>query len=166
MERLKRLSEEQALLLDDWPTMDALEAALKDMWHPDDYENRGWDKESRHEADVFREAVTLLREASSLALCTLRERKPRGRPRGTGWEWEYFSDRMLKLLRHVRAAGGRLTLDKNTNSGTLLQANSLLESVLPADYWPCRPAFSWFSRVKRLDKKMPDLDPFERILFP
>ena len=165
LKRLKRLSEEQALLLDHGEVMNALRSALKGMWHPDDYERRGL-LEGYDEEAVFREAVALLCEASSLAISRLQSRPPRGRPSGMGWEWEYFSERMLELLQQVRAAGGRLTVDKNTNSGTLLEAYSLLESVLPANYWPCRPANSWFARVKKLDRKMPDRDTFERILLP
>jgi hypothetical protein len=163
LKRLKCLSEEQALLLDHPETMHVLKIALTRMWHPDDYERRGLLR-GYDEAAVFREAVAVLCEASSLALTIFQTKKRRGRPSGMGWEWEYFSEQMLELLQKVRAAGGRLTLDKNTNSGTLLEAHSLLVSVLPADDWPRRPPISWFVRVKKLDRKMPDQDTFARIL--
>jgi hypothetical protein len=118
----------------------------------------------------FPEEIKELAELSSEALTFLRAGpppKPRGRPRRGAFS-TIFSDSLaeftLYLLLDVRAAGGRLTLDKNAGTGTLVKALELLRPYVPPRSIPNRLPLSTLARVKALDKKIATgPDPIENI---
>jgi hypothetical protein len=84
-------------------------------------------------------------------------RSPRARPRGRpakgslAFSFHLFT---LELLWDVRAAGGRLTLDKNMATGTLLEALRLLRPYLPPGFVPIALPLSTLAGLKALDKKI------------
>lgn len=81
--------------------------------------------------------------------------RPRGRPRRGSllYSLQLFT---LDLLWDVRAAGGRLTLDKNMARGTLLEALNLLRPYLPPRFVPIELPLSTLAGLKALDKKIAD----------
>jgi hypothetical protein len=80
--------------------------------------------------------------------------RPRGRPRGKPNGGLYLPRFVLHFLRDVRAAGGRLTLDKNEGTGTLVDALVLLRPYLPPNFIPNKLPLSSLANVKALDKKI------------
>ena len=60
----------------------------------------------------------------------------------------------LRLLWDVRAAGGRLTLDKNSGKGTLPETLELLSPHLPPGFIPRVLPLSTLARMKALEKKL------------
>ncbi len=64
----------------------------------------------------------------------------------------------LRFLWDVRSGGGHLTLDKNTRSGTLALALTLLRPHLPPGLIPPALPFSSLSWVKALDGKLANAD--------
>jgi len=58
------------------------------------------------------------------------------------------------LLWDVRAAGGRLTLDKNSGKGTLPETLELLSPHLPPGFIPRVLPLSTLARMKALEKKL------------
>jgi hypothetical protein len=60
----------------------------------------------------------------------------------------------LRLLWDVRAAGGRLTLNKNSGTGTLPKTLSLLAPHLPPGFVPNVLPLSTLASIKALDKKL------------
>jgi hypothetical protein len=82
---------------------------------------------------------------------------PRGRPRRGTFSQIYSSsltEFTLNLLLDVRAAGGRFTLDKNTGTGTLVEALALLRPHMRPGLIPNKLPFSTLARVKALDQKI------------
>jgi hypothetical protein len=83
-------------------------------------------------------------------------RRPAGRPSSDGLGFA-VSNRLLRFTLHllwdVRAAGGRLTLDKNMRKGTLPEALKLLSPCLPPGFVPDELPLSTLQRVKALDQK-------------
>jgi hypothetical protein len=121
-----------------------LKSALSRLWRPDDFEMRGWNTDQEEEA--LKETVALLVEVSREAL------ENSGEPCDSGFDPEEpFCAFVLRLLEKVRAAGGRLTLNKNLNSGSMLETIPLLRSVFPADFMPKSVPILWLSRLKKLD---------------
>jgi len=60
----------------------------------------------------------------------------------------------LNLLLDVRAAGGRLTFDKNSGTGTLVKALELLRPRARPGLIPNVLPMSTLARVKALDQKI------------
>ena len=92
--------------------------------------------------------------------------KRRGRPLQYGLADPFgansFSAFVLCLLWDVKAAGGRLTLDKNSESGSFISALELLRPHLPAGFIPRVLPFSTLARLKALDQKTADIfDPLD-----
>jgi hypothetical protein len=89
---------------------------------------------------------------------------PRGRPRHGAFSIHFSGslvEFVFRLLLDVRAAGGRLTLDKNASKGTLLDALTLLRPHLPPKFLPSILPLSTLARVKALDQKIASIaDPF------
>jgi hypothetical protein len=56
--------------------------------------------------------------------------RPRGRPKGAKGD-PVFQGIVANLLHIVRAAGGRLTLNRKTSNGTLIDSIELLRGCLP-----------------------------------
>jgi hypothetical protein len=81
------------------------------------------------------------------------ERRPRGRPRGKPSDTANLGEFVLCFLWDVRAAGGRLTLDKNAAKGSLVEALSVLRPYLPQNFIPNRLPVSTLANIKVLDKK-------------
>jgi hypothetical protein len=126
-----------------------------------------WAKEAEwprleREIDQTRKAILKVVEMSEQALVFLKKRQRRvGRPRNNlerFWQ-DNFRVFVIRLLRHVRAAGGHLTLDKNTRTGTLVDALCLLRPHLPPGTIPNAPSMSVLVRLKQLDKKIAILWP-------
>jgi hypothetical protein len=82
-------------------------------------------------------------------------RRPKGRPALRGFSRPFghgsFNQFVLRLLWDVRAAGGRLTLDKNLGTGTLIDALNLLRSYLPPHLVPRKLPSGTLGRIKVLD---------------
>ena len=72
----------------------------------------------------------------------------RGRRPGTVKNW-VFAAFVVKLRRAVRAAGGRLGLQKNINKGALLEAIKILAPHLPDGFVPKRRSASTLQRIIR-----------------
>ncbi len=64
---------------------------------------------------------------------------------------------ILFLLWETKAAGGRLTFDKNSGKGSLAQALNLLRSHLPARFIPNVLPRSTLATAKALDSKIVDV---------
>jgi hypothetical protein len=115
----------------------------------------------------FENSISEFADLSLEALSMAREPAPsgsRGRPGGrfafplTGSLIEFA----FRLLLDIRAAGGRLTLDKNVGKGTLIETLELLRPHLPSGYIPRSLPLSTLARVKALDQKIAAMaDPFE-----
>jgi len=58
-----------------------------------------------------------------------------------------FRDFVSDLVMHTRAAGGKLTLEKNIGTGTLIQALDMLAPHLPRWFVPRCPPHSTLQRV-------------------
>jgi hypothetical protein len=99
-------------------------------------------------------------ELSSEALAFVRAGSPpnpRGRPRRGAFSTIFSRSLVeftLNLLLDVRAAGGRLTLDKNAGTGTLVEALGLLRPHVRPRFIPNKLPLSTLARVKALDEKI------------
>jgi hypothetical protein len=108
----------------------------------------------------FVSQLTEFAELSSEALTYVqadRKSKLRGRPPRGAFS-VIFSNSLpeftLNLLLDVRAAGGRLTLDKNSGTGTLVKALELLRRHARPGLIPNELPMSTLARVKMLDQKI------------
>jgi hypothetical protein len=95
---------------------------------------------------------------SSEALMRACKPKPQGRPRGGSFSiWRTkakpLADFTLTLLLDVRAAGGRLTFNKNSRTGTLVEALALLRPYARPGVIP-NELPSTLARLKTLDTKL------------
>ena len=61
----------------------------------------------------------------------------------------------LYLLWDVKAAGGKLSLDKNAGTGTLIDALERLRTQLPPGFVPAKLPISKLAACKALDKRIP-----------
>jgi hypothetical protein len=113
-------------------------------------------------AHQLQQSVAALVQVTTKARCVeprRRGQRKTGRPadRGLGvyigaaGSWKVLS---LRLLWDVEAAGGRLTLDKNSGRGTLLAALELLSPHLPPGFVPNVLPLSTLAGVKSLAKKI------------
>jgi hypothetical protein len=114
--------------------------------------------------------IAALAKASSATQRHLRlsTREPRGRRGRWAWYWSGFSDAFhveynytsftLRLLLDGRAAGGRLTLDKNSGKGTLPEALRLLSPYLPSGFIPKALPLSTLAQIKAVEKKLAAID--------
>jgi hypothetical protein len=93
---------------------------------------------------------------STKGLSILRNPSPRRRGRSSSLRSGSFIEFTLRLLWHVRDAGGRLTLDKNTAGGTLTKTLETLRPHLPPNFIPQRLPLSTLEHIKQLDKKLLD----------
>jgi hypothetical protein len=86
------------------------------------------------------------------------KRKSVGRPASSVFSPPYHRGSMarftLRLLWDAKAAGGSLTLDKNTRKGTLVEALNLLRPYLPPDFVPNVLPVTTLARLKAVDKKL------------
>lgn len=110
------------------------------------------------DSSVYSKIASTLRALSedSLRFAEGRSKRQRGRPyndnKGVGnGSLELFT---LRLLWDVRSAGGKLTLDKNLGSGSLVDALTLLRPYLPARLIPISLPFSTLAGIKSLDNKL------------
>ncbi len=110
----------------------------------------------RNFQNTIAELADLSAEASSLL-----QKKPPPRAKGRPCHGSFssvFSGSLVeftfRLLLHVRASGGRLTLDKNAATGSLLDALELLRPCLPPKFLPRILPLSTLARVKALDQKI------------
>jgi hypothetical protein len=81
---------------------------------------------------------------------------PVGRPAGGGLTMTSapsLARFVLALLWDVRAAGGRLSLDKNAGTGGLIEALELLRPYLPPGFVPICAPLSTLTKIKTLDNK-------------
>jgi hypothetical protein len=81
----------------------------------------------------------------------------RGRPRHGAFSLLFsgsLTEFTLRLLLAVWAAGGRLTLDKNIGTGTLVEALTLLRPYMRPGVIPNKLPLSTLARVKALDQKI------------
>jgi hypothetical protein len=84
-------------------------------------------------------------------------RREPGRPEGNVLTKRYrgnLAPYTLRLMWDVAAAGGRLTLDKNTREGTLIEALEQLRPYLPPDLIPTTLPVPTLSRLKSLAAKL------------
>jgi hypothetical protein len=106
----------------------------------------------------FISQITEFAELSSEALTFMQtSRRPQGRPRRGAFSQIHsgsLAEFTLKLLLDVRAAGGRLTLDKNGRTGTLVEALALLRPHVRPGLIPNELPMSTLARVKALDQKI------------
>ena len=113
------------------------------------YEDQNYDREAPdpppggYDFVQIKEAVATINERASVALKELRPEKTaraRGRPNRGGFGEPIgpgsFKQFVLRFLWDIRTVGGRLTLDKNRKTGTLLKALKLVESYLPPGLTP------------------------------
>jgi hypothetical protein len=119
-----------------------------------DWSKLPWFKTIAEFAELSSEALAVVQAGSPP--------KPRGRPcRGafsiilSGSLVEFT----LNGLLDVRAAGGRLTLDKNAGTGTLVEALGLLRPHMPQRFIPNKLPLSTLARVKALDEKIATARP-------
>jgi hypothetical protein len=108
-----------------------------------------WFKTADELAQLSSEAVVFLQGVN-------RRHNSQGRPRGGAFSISSRSlvEFVFRLLLDVRAAGGRLTLDKNTGGGTLVKALDLLRPHLPPGLIPKKPPLSTLARIAALDQKL------------
>ena len=92
-----------------------------------------------------------------------RRRPRKGRPAFRGFPRPFghgsFNQFVLRLLWDVRLAGGRLTLDKNDRTGTLMEALDLLRPYLPPALVPKSLPAGTLARIKALDQKVASARP-------
>lgn len=106
------------------------------------------------------EQIAELNRLLSLALKNLENfwgpPRPRGRPPGRDLFNRSLPLFVLRLLWDVRAAGGKLTFDKNQHKGTLVEALKLLRPYLPPGFVPKKNELPWstLANIKALDKKI------------
>jgi len=104
-----------------------------------------------------RKAVAAFSSLASRGLASARgwgrsRRRRRGRPQVI-WPAN-FPEFTLRFLWDVRASGGRLTLDKNGGTGTLLTGLTLLRPYAPPRLIPNKLPLSTLARAKSLDNKI------------
>jgi hypothetical protein len=107
-------------------------------------------------AELSSDALTLLQGRGPLSGVFWMPPRPQGRPRHGPFSQissQNLTEFTLRLLLEVRAAGGRLTLDKNTGTGTLVDALTLLRPHRPG-LIPKKLPMSTLARVKTLDQKI------------
>lgn len=109
-------------------------------------------------AELCSEAFTVIRAGT---IDPPKKSNPRGRPRGDMFSFEAPDDSLadlaeftLILLLEVRAAGGRLRLNKNTGNGTLVEVLELLRPHVRPGLIPNNLPLSTLARVKALDEKI------------
>jgi hypothetical protein len=105
---------------------------------------------------VTNELTGLLSEAQSCLEAKPRP-NPQGRPRRGAFSLHLSGSLVeftLRLLLDVRAAGGRLSVDKNLGGGTLLDALNLLRPYLPRGFIPRKLPVGTLDRVRTLDRKL------------
>jgi hypothetical protein len=105
---------------------------------------------------ITKELAELLSEAQSL-LQTRPPTNPKGRPRRGAFSpilQGTLTEFTLRLLLDVRAAGGRLSVNKNLGEGTLVDALNLLRPHLPPGFIPRTLPMGALDRVRALDRKI------------
>jgi hypothetical protein len=152
LKQVSRLSRKLSACLE---SMDVITVLLVDSYLPNDIlDKRNYGTQGRPLARL-EEVIGTLTEASSQSLSYLSSKIPRrlGRPPCLQTGPGSFSEFTLRLLWHVRDAGGQLTLDKNAGNGTLTRALEMLRPHLPPNFIPNSLPLSTLHHVKQLDKK-------------
>jgi len=127
-------------------------------------EETQWSRLKR-ELNQTQKAILRLVAISEKSLIGMTQKKRRaGRPNINLQDFwnDNFRIFVIRLLRHVRAAGGHLTLDKNTKTGTLIDALNLLRPHLPSGTIPNALSMSILLRLTKLDKKISILCPSDQ----
>jgi hypothetical protein len=107
-----------------------------------------------------KEAIATLDLAASQVLSILqaKSQRKRGRPVSSGYpHWTTpgsFYGFVLRLLWDVGDAGGRLSLSKNSGTGSLIKVLDLLRPHLPPKFIPSRPSLAALNRIKRIASKV------------
>jgi hypothetical protein len=107
-----------------------------------------------------KEAIATLDLAASQVLSILqaKSQRRRGRPVSSRYpHWTVpgsFYGFVLRLLWDVGAAGGRLSLSKNTGTGSLIKVLDLLRPHLPPKFIPSRPSLAALNRIKMIASKV------------
>jgi hypothetical protein len=107
-----------------------------------------------------KEAIATLDLAASQVLSILqaKSQRKRGRPVSSRYpHWTVpgsFYGFVLRLLWDVGAAGGRLSLSKNSGTGSLIKVLDLLRPHLPPKFIPSRPSLAALNRIKRIASKV------------
>ncbi len=119
--------------------------------------------------DQIKKAVATLAERASKAehIYRHKSRYLNGRPARGGFanppgEPGSLAQFTLRLLWDVRTAGGRLTLDKNSGKGTLIETLELLSPHLPPGFIPKILPLSTLAKMHALDKKLTSNDANDR----
>jgi hypothetical protein len=118
--------------------------------------------------DKIKKAVACLAERAAKAVDIYRPKSSYldGRP-----NWGGFAEQpgpgslpqyALRLLWDVRTAGGRLTLNKNSGTGTLIETLELLSPHLPPGFIPRILPVSTLAKMHALDKKLTATDTDDR----
>jgi hypothetical protein len=118
--------------------------------------------------EKIKKAVACLAERAAKAVDIYRpkSRYLHGRP-----NWGGFAEQpgpgslpqfTLRLLWDVRIAGGRLTLNKNSGTGTLIETLQLLSPYLPPGFIPKILPVSTLATMHALDKKLTATDVDDR----
>jgi hypothetical protein len=109
-----------------------------------------------------KEAIATLDLAASQVLSMLQAKSQRKQGRPSGYpHWVVpgsFDGFVLRLLWDVGAAGGRLSLSKNTGTGSLIKVLDLLRPHLPPKFIPSRPSLAALNRIKRIASKVGTLN--------
>jgi hypothetical protein len=119
--------------------------------------------------EQIKKAVATLAERASKAehIYRHKSRYLSGRPARGGFakppgEPGSLAQFALRLLWDVRTAGGRLTLDKNSRKGTLIETLELLSPHLPPGFVPKILPVSTLAKMHALDKKLSSNDANDR----
>jgi hypothetical protein len=164
MGRLKdMLSELQASLSSlDSLALGSLTYAAVLIWEDENYDRQAPDPPpGGYGFTEIKNAIATLTERASKAAYLLGPEKtarPVGRPARGGFgepigpgSLKQFT---LRFLWDIKSVGGRLTLDKNRGTGTLLDVLRLLSPHLPPGFIPDDPPLSTLSEVLALSKKL------------
>jgi hypothetical protein len=150
MKRLNRLSRElSACLENDDVTILAIACRNRN------YDFPGW---QNYDLSPLKKVIANLADASSRALSRLKKTKgKRGRPVRTEQLYTHghgsFDGFVLRLQWDVQCAGGRLTLSKNTGTGTLKKVLELLRPHLPPKFIPTHLSPSRLARLRQIGTK-------------